>query len=665
MTHDPTWIPVHQHLNALLKDWKRAMNAPPEESASTRRKRWLIAPNAALAQAAFEAATTPALRRRFARARGLAVVVTVPSAGWIAPIKDQVRRFMEGELFARDGSDRKHLPTVGNDVVATTLCTGNNAIGVSMAPDRLLPSALVTAADVEIIVSPPGPDVLRRAMRLSLRGRLPPALPHDLGAGFDFADVVCALRPNTTCAEAIRRLGAAGRRRIDPVGAEMPRLEDAIQYGAGRDFGLALAADVAAVRRGEISWSEVDRGVVLFGPPGTGKTWLVRLIARACGLPLIESSVADLFATSAGYLDSVIKAQRSLFERAAATSPCCLFLDEIDAMPNRAKISPRGRDWWMPVVNDFLLLLASTPAGVIVFGATNRLEDVDEAALRPGRLERAIEIGPPATAQGLAVVIRFHLGPDLAGADLVPVAVMGLGATSATAMEWVRAARRCARQANRAMTIEDLRAAVAPADDRSQEELRQAAIHEAGHAVVALALGTDEIAYASILRRPGSGGGLTMRLKMRTGEQIERQAMIALGGRAAEIVVLGRPGAGAGGDPESDLAIATRSISSLHASLGLGNELTYRADPDEAHELIRFDLALRATVGGELNRLAARAEAILRSNRAALDAIAAALLTRRHLDGEAIQRLFADSGGRLVEEVAKDSRGRDGSAQTN
>jgi cell division protease FtsH len=181
---------------------------------------------------------------------------------------------------------------------------------------------------------------------LALRGRLPP-LPQGLGAGLDLTELVAALRPVGGAADAVRRLEVATRGRVaSPAGAALPSLEDAVEYGAARDCGLALAAEVAAARRGEIDWANhVDRGAVLYGPPGTRKTWLARLIAVRCGLPLVEASVADLFATSSGYLDGVIKAQRALFAKVGATAPCILFLDELEAMPNRARLSPRRRDW--------------------------------------------------------------------------------------------------------------------------------------------------------------------------------------------------------------------------------------------------------------------------------------------------------------------------------
>jgi ATP-dependent Zn protease len=369
------------------------------------------------------------------------------------------------------------------------------------------------------------------------------------------------------------------------------------------------------------------------------------MTAQACGLPLIESSVAELFAISSGYLDGVIKAQRALFARAAAAAPCILFLDELDAMPNRATISPRGKDWWLPVINDFLLLLASTPPGVITIGATNRIEDIDEAILRPGRLERAIEIKSPSTAEGLAGILRFQLGPDLARTDLLPLARFGVGATAAVAMEWVRSARRSARTAKREMIAADLLAAIAPPDGRGPEVLRMAATHEAGHAVAMLALGVGSVESISLIPDGSSNGRLTpgagVDMSLYGRDEIEKFATMLLSGRAAEVILLGRATVGAGGDPQSDLARATRLVASVHSSFGLGEFATYRDAADKAGASLEYDLALRALVERELQRLQDAARGLMARYRDAVQAIAEALLARRFLDGAEIQALFA------------------------
>lgn len=361
-------------------------------------------------------------------------------------------------------------------------------------------------------------------------------------------------------------------------------------------------------------------------------------------MPLIEASVADLFASSSGYLDGVIKAQRAVFAKAAAAAPVCVLWDEIEAMPSRSKMSSRGRDWWLPVVDDFMLSVSSAPRNVIFFGCTNHLDLVEESLLRPGRMERAIEITAPRTAEGLAMLLRFHLGSDLDGEDLVPLARMALGATAAEAMEMVRRARRAARHGKRAMVLADLASVVAPPDNRLPEVRRQAAIHEAAHAVITLALGAEELRSVSIVGgNDDSGGRMNVRIVAPLGsrgrEHFEKVAVGTLAGRAAEVLLCSGASAGAGGHPNSVLAVVTRICASIHASLGLADSLLFRGAPDALDTALMTDPALRAAVETDMKRLHRRAEDLVLEHRREIEAVADALLDRRHLEADEVRRI--------------------------
>jgi cell division protease FtsH len=494
-------------------------------------------------------------------------------------------------------------------------------------------------------------------MKLCLKGDLPDKLPEKLGAGLAFGDIASALRRNSTPSEALKRLDNIAKKRVgEQAESALPSLEECVFYGPAQDWGLALAKDVAATRKG-LDWSLVPRGAVFFGEPGTGKTMLAAIIAQACGLPIVQASVADLFASGAGYLDSVIKAQRAVFERAAAASPCVLFWDEIDALPNRATLSNRAREWWLPVVDDFLLSVSTAAKGTIILGATNHLRDVDAALLRPGRMERAIEVRPPATAEGLVSILRFHLRDDLKGADLLPLARLGTGATAAMAMEWVREARRKARNAGREMIADDLASVIAPPDDRSPTILKRDAYHESAHAVAALSLGLDAVKHISLIRKGDTAGRMAFgganQFEVQGRDHIEKLITVLLSGRAAEAVFCGAFSCGAGGHPNSDLAMATRLSSAIHGSLGLAGSLVYVGSDDDIARLLVMDPAFRRQVERDLNRLSAVAEHLVLSHRIQIERVAEELIKSRHLTGDDVERLM----GRRKELPARKRRG--------
>jgi SpoVK/Ycf46/Vps4 family AAA+-type ATPase len=561
----------------------------------------------------------------------------VPSGAWVSETKEFLRAFLKREFksFCRGGMGRaKDAAADGNDEVAAALADGHTVIGISQSPARLLPRALTSAADLHIRISSPGGDVIRTAMRRCLHGRVP-AVPDTAAAGLDFDDIVAALRQGSHPTEALARLLKAVRSRID-VGqtAKLPTLAQAAGDGEAREWAFALCREVAHARETG-DFTAVPNGV-LYGPPGTGKSLLIKVLAHECGLPLIATSVSDLFANSAGFLDSVIKAQRDVFARAALAAPSMLFLDEIDALPNRATLSPRGRDWWLPVIDDFLLLtdsVVSSSSKIILLGATNRIDDLDAALLRPGRFARKVHLGPP-DATGLAGILRHHLGADLADVDLTPFARMGAGATGAEAAEWVMDARRRAR--GRPLTAEDLQHAIAPPETRNRNSLRRAATHEAGHAVVLVIQGAAGagLEHVSIIPKGISGGHVRVNgmPDFLTAADIDDRVVALLAARAAETVLLGAPASGA----QADLEVATRHIAARHLTLGLGRTLLYKADvKDVGHEL-RLNPRACQVVERDLRRCYRRAEGLVRRYRVAVEAVAAALMEKRILTRDEI-----------------------------
>jgi cell division protease FtsH len=254
-----------------------------------------------------------------------------------------------------------------------------------------------------------------------------------------------------------------------------------------------------------------------------------------------------------------------------------------------------------------------------------------------GRLDRIIHFTAPGP-DGIASILRHQLGPDLPGVDLAPLGQIGIGRSPAEIAAAVKKARSAARQASRALEYDDLVDAIAPRVAMDDATLWRVAHHEAGHAVVALALGVDEVVAVDIGGAADAFGRTVMRQRagIETRATIEDRVCADLGGRAAEAVVYGDYSANARGD----LATATHAIAGLHASTGLAGGLAYLGDEKAAAAMLRVDRTLRDAVNADLARLQARAVDIVRAHREALEAIAAALADRRHLTGDEVRAIF-------------------------
>jgi cell division protease FtsH len=626
----------------------RAIDDDPESICKPATKKTSPSARCSLVAAAFLEATSGGVRRLLKDTTSLALVVLVPGRSWIEPVKTLfVARFGE-RWYAVETDTSKTIQQKAerNKDVAHYLARGYPVVGFAVERDAL-PTALTTAADLTIRMNTPRCSTIGRVIRLFTGKPAPAEIDENVAFGLEFHDLLTAFRPNSSPAEIVERLRkAAAAVRGASTNERLPKLEEAIEYGEARTWGMALARDIADYRAGRLDWQDVDRGAVLFSEPGLGKSIFARILAQACGVPLVAFSIADLFANSPGFLDSVIKASRAMFERAAAMAPCCiLFLDEIDALPNRATMSSRGRDWWTSVVTDFLLSLdnavAGKRAGIVVIGATNYIEGVDAAILRPGRLERMIEIKRPDFA-GAANILRFHLNGELSDTDLSEIAHLMDGFTGAEIMMAVRGARRIARYAGRKLGRDDLLECVAPVEDVPPDALNRSCIHEAAHAVASLAVPSG-ILKRSIVGSTASSVGRTL-IEMDTDDlltrdSVERRAVVLLCGRAAEQILIGNAGLGAGGDDDSDLAQVTRFVATLHASAGLGETLTYTVSYQDALLAVRTDRELRIKVEQHMRALEARANELVHRNRDAIVAVADRLRTHRQLSGEEVRRI--------------------------
>jgi cell division protease FtsH len=234
------------------------------------------------------------------------------------------------------------------------------------------------------------------------------------------------------------------------------------------------------------------------------------------------------------YLNDVIRAQRQVFAQVAAAAPCLLFLDEIDAIPNRSTMSHRNRDYWTPLVNDLLSNLDNAVAGkregIIVIGATNHIANLDPALIRPGRLERTIEIERP-DQKGTLNILRHHVAGAIPDSELAEIAALIETSTGAEIMQHVRDARRLARQADRPFSVRDLREIVLPETHVAPDLLWRICVHEAAHAIAALALNCGRVKRCVV--RDGAGQHGVTQLEAADGDLptrsgIEDRAVVAL-----------------------------------------------------------------------------------------------------------------------------------------
>lgn len=416
--------------------------------------------------------------------------------------------------------------------------------------------------------------------------------------------------------------------------------------------------------------ARIPKGVLLVGPPGTGKTLLAKAVAGEADVPFFTISGSDFVEMFVGVGASRV---RDLFADAKKNAPCIIFIDEIDAVARRRGTGlGGGHDEREQTLNQLLVEMDGfgVNEGIIVMAATNRVDILDPAILRPGRFDRKVTVGRP-DVKGRREILEVHakgkpLGDDV---DLDQIAQTTAGFTGADLENLLNEAAILAAKEDRAYIQQgDIRRSfikVGIGTEKksrivSEKEKRITAYHEAGHAILFHVLPDVGPVYTVSIIPTGTGAaGYTMPLPEKdemfdTRGKMLQDITVSLGGRVAEELVLDDITTGA----SQDIKQATSMARSMVMKFGMSEELgmiNYDYDNEEVFVGRDFTHTSRGygeEVAGKIDREVkkiidecyARAKAIIKENEGVLEACANALLEKEKITGKEFEALFYEEG---------------------
>ena len=410
--------------------------------------------------------------------------------------------------------------------------------------------------------------------------------------------------------------------------------------------------------------AHIPKGVLLVGPPGTGKTLLAKAVAGEADVSFLSISGSDFVEMFVGVGASRV---RDLFEQAKHQSPAIVFIDEIDAVGRqRGSGLGGGHDEREQTLNQLLVEMDGFAAneGVVVLAATNRVDILDPALLRPGRFDRQVFVGLP-DIKGRRDILTIHAkGKPLAeDVDLARVARATAGFTGADLENLLNeAALLTGRRSEKFITEDAIHQSVikviAGPEKHSrvipEQERRLTAYHEAGHAVVIHALPHHDPVHQITIVPRGQSGGMTIFLpeedrSYRSKSFMTEQIVSLLGGRAAEEMMLGDISTGASSDIQRATAIARKMVGTYGMSEKLGS-VAFDAGTDEVfigksmghtrpyseQTAAEMDTEIRAIIDAAYDRC----RAILAESKPQLEAVAAYLLEHETMDAEVFESYF-------------------------